>query len=209
MKLYVSAGAPNPRRVNMFAAEKGLLDQIEFEEVSILARENMGEAFTAISPFGKLPALKLPNGSVITESATIIRYLDTLKPEPNLLGASAEERAVIDMWDRRMEFLLFIPAAMGVRVASPLFAAIEVQSEQVAQHYISRLEEMTGWLDQHLKEREWIAADRITVADITALAGLDFAKIMKYRTPAEQYPHLARWREEMNARPSTSRGLPR
>lgn len=208
MQLYVAEGAPSPRRVLMFAAEKGVLDQVELVPVSLMRRENTTEAFRKISPFGELPALRLPNGNCVTEAGAIIGYLDTLADEPPLLGRDAQERAVIAMWDRRLELRLFYPAALMVRETAPFFAAILEQSPERAERQRRRVMEACGWLNDRLADTEWIAADRLTVADITAVAGLDFAKLIKFRPGAEEFPHLARWREAMAARPSAAQGLP-
>ncbi len=208
MKLYVSDGAPNPRRVLMFASEKGVLDHLELTPVSIMARENMSDTYRAKSPFGEVPSLELPTGEVLTESPAIIRYLDTLAETPNLLGRSAEERAIVDMWDRRMEFRLFIPCALYVRHTAPFMKGVENQSADVAARHRERFEKTLAWLESHMEGRDWIAADRLTVADLTAIAGLDFGRLGGVQTPADTHPNLARWRAAMAERPSAMMGLP-
>lgn len=207
MKLYVSHRAPNPRRVLFFAQEKGVLDEMDLEEVDIFAGAHREDAFRRISPFSQLPALVLDDGRALTESRAICLYLDAVKPEPALFGAEPHERAFVEMWDRRMELMVFGPAAMAVRHGHPAFGALENQIPAYAEASVRRLTSMFAWLNDHLTERAYIAGEAFTVADITALVGLDFAKLAKIRTPAEEFPHLARWRERVSARPAAAVGV--
>lgn len=220
MILHTSAKAPNPRRVMMLLAEKGELvadadgvwaprdpARLEVREVSIFERANMSEAFRRLSPLGKLPVLELDDGRVLGESRAISRYLEHLFPEPNLMGADPVEMAFIEMWDRRVELELVLPAAMTVRHGVPIFATIENQVPEYAAWCAEKLPERCAWLDGELADRAFIAGDRFTIADITALVGLDFVRIAKFRTPPETYPHLARWRETVSARASAKAGL--
>ncbi len=207
MKLYTSHRAPNPRRVLFFAHEKGLLDAMDLEEIDIIQGAHLSDDFRRISPFSQLPALVLDDGRVLTESRAICLYLDTLKAEPALFGADPVTRAFVEMWDRRMELMLFGPAAMWVRHSHPAFTVVEGQIPAYAERSRERVESMCVWLDGHLTERPYITGADFTVADITAVVGLDFAKLAKFRTPAETYPNLARWRERVSARPAAAVGV--
>lgn len=207
MKLYVSAGAPNPRRVLFFAAEVGVADQLEPVELSLFEGAHRTDEYKALSPFSEVPALVLDTGAALTESRAICTYLQSLSHGPNLMGEDALERATIEMWDRRMELRLFGPGAMAVRHSFPAFSVLESQLPDYAEACLARLKSMCDWLNGYLSDRAWIAADRITIADITALVGLDFARIVKFRTPEEDYPHLARWRAAMSERPAATLGM--
>lgn len=207
MKLYMSRRAPNPRRVAMFLVEKGIAGAIAVEEVDLIAGEHWTEGFRAISPLSQSPALVLDDGRALTESRAICRWLEGRWPEPNLMGRDAEEAAFIEMWDRRMELKLLFPCAMAVRHAHPAFAALEKQIPAYAEAMAAARDQMCAWLDPVLAKQPFIAGERFTIADITALVALDFAKLAKFRTPAETWPNLARWRETVSARPSAAAGM--
>ncbi|NWG54706.1 MAG: glutathione S-transferase family protein [Hydrogenophilaceae bacterium] len=201
MKLYVAPYAPNPRRVTMFIAEKGVRD-IELVTLNLQEGEHRTEAFRKKSPFAQIPTLELDDGRCLTESRAICAYLEALYPEPNLMGADAFERAWIEMWDRRMELMFTMPLMLWVRHGNPVLAALERnQNADVAQINQAQAMRMAKWLDAELAGRDWVAGDRFTIADITAACGMDFAKMMKWR-PGEDLPHLARWRERIGERPA-------
>jgi glutathione S-transferase len=193
MKLYVAPYAPNPRRVSMFIAEKGI-DGIESVTVDLAKGAHKQAWYSALNPLAQVPALELDDGSVLTESRAICVYLESKHPEPNLMGREPEERAFIEMWDRRVELGLMLPFMLWVRHAHPALANVEHnQSPAIAEHYEREAQRFAGWLDAVLKDRPWIAGDRFTVADITAVCGMDFAKLMKWR-PEPAFPNIARWR---------------
>jgi glutathione S-transferase len=199
MKLYSAAYAPNPRRVTMFMAEKGVSD-IEIVSLDLPKGEHRQAAFRAKSPLAQLPTLELDDGRTLTESRAICGYIEALYPEPNLMGADPFERAEIEMWDRRAELLFTMPLMMWVRHGSPVLAVVERnQAPEVSKYYQAQALRMAAWLDRQLIEREWIAGDRFTIADITATCGVDFAKMMRWR-PGEDMPHLKRWRDAVGAR---------
>jgi glutathione S-transferase len=199
MKLYVAAYAPNPRRVSMFVAEKGI-SGIETVKVDLTKGAQHEDWFRALNPLGKTPALELDDGSVLTESRAICVYLESKFPEPNLMGRGPEERAFIEMWDRRIEFGLMLPMMMWVRHAHPALAAVEKnQTPEIAAFNQREAITFAHWLDGVLKDRPWIAGDRFTVADITAASGMDFAKLMKWR-PEPEFPNIARWRNALGER---------
>jgi glutathione S-transferase len=201
MKLYSAPYAPNPRRVTMFIAEKGLTD-IEIVNVALQDGEHRKSDFRQKSPLAQVPTLELADGRCLTESRAICGYLESLHPEPNLMGMDAFEKAQIEMWDRRVELLITMPMMMWVRHGNPMLAAVEKnQNAAIATYYQDAALNMARWFDSELAKRPYIAGDRVTIADLTALAGIDFARMNKWR-PDDGTPHLKRWRESMAARPA-------
>jgi glutathione S-transferase len=206
MKLYTSHRAPNPRRVRWVMAEKGIED-VEVIEVDILTGEHKTPEYRARVGVPHVPALELDDGTTISESVAICRYLEALYPEPNLFGRDARELAVIEMWTRRCEFYLANPIMLSVRHSHPALAALEaVQIPQLAEYNRVAAEKFMKTLDRRLSEHEFIAADRFTIADVVAVVGLDFARMIKYRPP-EELTHLARWLAECRARPAAAAGV--
>ena len=202
MKLYNSNVAPNPRRVRIFRAEKGL--SIPQVQVDLGKLEHKTPEFAAMSPFQVIPALELDDGTVIGESIAICRYLEELYPEPNLLGTTPFERATIEMWQRRLEWHLFLPIAQVFRHTHPHMAKME--EPQVAEwaavnrpHVLRNM----AILDGVLRDMPFIAGDRFTIADITGLVALDFTKPARIIIPPE-LENLSRWRPALTARPSAA-----
>ena len=205
MKLYTSHRAPNPRRVRWVMAEKGIED-VEVIEVDILTGEHKTPEYRARVGVPHVPALELDDGTTISESVAICRYLEALYPEPNLFGRDARELAVIEMWTRRCEFYLANPIMLSVRHSHPALAALEaVQIPQLAEYNRVAAEKFMKTLDRRLADHEFLAADRFTIADVVAVVGLDFARLIKYRPP-EELTHLARWLAECRARPAATAG---
>lgn len=199
MKLYTAPYAPNPRRVMMFLAEKGVTD-IEIVSLDLTKGEHRSEEFRAKSPLAQIPTLELDDGRTLTESRAICTYIEALHPEPNLMGRDAYERAFIEMWDRRMELMFSVPLMMWVRHGNPALAALERnQNAEVAGYNQGQAMRMARWLNEELADRAWIAGERFTIADVTAACGMDFAKMMRWR-PGDDLPHLKRWREAFGAR---------
>jgi glutathione S-transferase len=205
MKLYLTRLAVNPERVLMFMAEKGLTWEragITPVELSLVGLEHKTPDFLKVSPLAQVPALEFPDGRVLTESRAICQWLEGRFPEPSLTGETAEERAFIEMWDRRMEFSLLVPLAMWVRHGHPALGAMEnPQLPEWAEVNRERLERIVGWLDTRLTEVPFVAGERFSIADITAYAALQFGRLMKYR-PWETHAGIARWRAVMQARPA-------
>jgi len=205
MKLYTSHRAPNPRRVRWVMAEKGIED-VELVEIDILTGEHKTPEYRARVGVPHVPALELDDGVTISESVAIGRYLEALYPEPNLFGRDAREQAVIEMWTRRCEFYLANPIMLSVRHSHPALAALEAtQMPQLADYNRVAAEKFMKTLDRRLAEHEFLAAERFTIADIVAVVGLDFARLIKYRPPAD-LTHLARWLETCRARPAATAG---
>ncbi len=199
MKLYVAPYAPNPRRVMMFVAEKSI-SSIEIVSINLQEGEHRTEEFVRKSPLSQIPVLELDDGRCLTESRAICTYIEALIPDPNLMGVDAFERAHIEMWDRRMELLFSMPLMMWVRHGNPVLAAVERnQTPEVASFNQGQAMRMAKWLNTELATREWIAGDRFTIADITAVCGVDFAKMMRWR-PGDDLPHLKRWRDAIATR---------
>lgn len=205
MKLYDSYRAPNPRRVRWVMAEKGLSD-VEIVNVDILAGEHRTPEYRAKVGVAHVPALELDDGTVISESVAVCRYLEALHPEPNLFGRDPKEQAVVEMWTRRCEIYLANPMMLTVRLSHPALAVMSEPSPEVAEFNRTGAERFMRTLDRRLADREFIAADRVTMADVVAVVGLDFARMIKYRPPAE-LEHLTRWYEAMRARPAASAGV--
>lgn len=204
MKLYVSPGAPNPRRVTMFLAEKGIKD-IDVVSVDLNALEHKGDDYLRISPLAKVPALALDDGRVLTESRAICTYLEGMYPEPNLMGLDAQERAFIEMADRRVELDLLASIANCVRHTHPGLAVLEQpQFADFGQAQGQKVRRLASWFDHHLRRHPWMAGERFTVADITAFCGLEFARLMRFNSGREGFDALQAWRDRMAQRPSAA-----
>jgi glutathione S-transferase len=199
MKVYDSKAAPNPRRVRIFVAEKGI--QVPFEEIDIVNAVNRQADFRKKNPMGTIPLLELDDGTCIAESAAICRYFEEMHPEPPLLGVDGKDRAVVAMWDRRMEFEILLPMADAFRQQHAFFKGRIEQCPEYAEVAKRRAIQNLAWLDAVLADRKFIAGDRYTVADITALCGIDFGRVSKISMQPDQ-KNLARWHEEVSARPS-------
>lgn len=208
MKLYVSPRAPNPRRVLMFLAEKGL-SGIEQVAVDLNAGEHRAEAFRAKSPLAKVPALQLPDGRVLTETRAICTYLEGLAPEPDLMGRDFEERAFIEAADRRIEWYLFAGIGQCIRHTHPGLAALEQpQFPEYGRSQGQKVREVARWLDGELAAQPFVAGERFTIADITAFCALEFARgLMKFRPGEEGMPHLQAYRDRIAQRPSAAAGM--
>jgi glutathione S-transferase len=201
MKLYSAPYAPNPRRVTAFIAEKGI-SSIEIITLDLPAGAHRQADYRAHSPLAQVPALVLDDGRALTESRAICTFLEAEFPTPNLMGVDGFERAYIEMWDRRMELLLAMPLMMWVRHGNPALSALEPnQNPGFAATNQAQAMKMAAWLDRELADRAFIAGDRLTIADITLLAGMDFAKMNKWR-PGDDLPNLRRWRAMMGERPA-------
>jgi glutathione S-transferase len=202
MKLYNSDRAPSPRRVRIFLAEKGV--SIPYVEVDLAKLDHKTPEFSALNPFETIPILELDDGTRIAETIAICRYIEALWPEPNLFGVTALELATIEMWQRQLEWRLLLPIAQVVRHSHPKMADMEYPQvpDWAAANRPKALHAM-AIVDEALRDRPFIAGDRFTVADITGLVALDFAKSARIAIPPE-LTHLNRWREALKARPSAA-----
>ena len=199
MKIYDSQTAPNPRRVRIFLAEKGVA--VTYEEVDIGKADNRSAEFRRKNPLGTLPVLELDDGTYIAESVAICRYFEETHPNPPLMGTDARDRALVEMWQRRMELEVFGPITQVFRNLHPFFAGRIPQVAEWGEVNRKAAEGRLAWLDTVLAEREFIAGDRFTIADITALCGIDFGRVSKIRIQPE-HTHLARWHAAVSSRPS-------
>ncbi len=202
LKLYNSNFAPNPRRVRIFLAEKGL--SIPRVEVDLGKLEHKTAEFSALNPFQTIPVLELDDGTKISESIAICRYVEELHPQPNLFGATPLERATVEMWQRRVELHLMLPIAQVMRHSHPHMAQMEDPQipDWAAANRPRALRNMLIF-DGVLSDRLFIAGDRFTVADITGLVALDFTRPARIAIPAE-LGNLNRWFAELKARPSAA-----
>ncbi|MDI1364582.1 MAG: glutathione S-transferase [bacterium] len=205
MKLYDSRRAPNPRRVRWFMAEKGIED-VEIVDIDIFGGQHRTPDYLAKAGLPNVPALEIDANTTITESVAICRYLESVYPEPNLFGRDPLETAVIEMWTRRAEMLLSTPLMMAVRHAHPALAAIETQVPEIADTNRKAAERALKVFDRRLAESEFIAADRVTIADILAVTGIDFARMVKFRPDAELV-NVGRWLAAMMDRPAAKAGV--
>ena len=199
MKLYDSAMAPNPRRVRIFLAEKGI--DVPMEQVDIGKADNRKPEFLAKNPMGGVPVLELDDGTFIAESVAICRYFEETNPNPPLMGTDSKDRAIVEQWQRRMELEIMIASAQSFRNTHDFFKGrIPQVPEYGAVAKESCLKRM-AWLDGELAEREFVAGDRFTIADITALVGIDFGRVTGIRIDPEQ-KNLSRWHQAVSSRPS-------
>ena len=205
MKLYDTRMAPNPRRVRWVMAEKGIED-IEIVPVDLLAGQHRTAEYRAKVGAPHVPALELDDGTCISESLAICRYLEAIRPEPNLFGQGAAEQAVVEMWTRRAEFYLANPMMLHTRFSHPALAALEAPRPEVAAYNLETAERFMKMMDRHLADHEFLALDRFTIADVVAVIGIDFGRLVKYRPPSE-HAHLARWLDACRARPAARAGM--
>ena len=193
--------APNPRRVRIFAAEKGIA--LDVREVSIVTREHKSAEYMAINPRGQTPSLQLDDGTVITESVAICRYLEALQPAPPLFGTTPLEIAQIEMWSRRVEMILMPPVG-AVWVHTHAFtAALPGRNGEWGEANRPRVEAAFRFFDDSLKGREFLADANYTMADILLLTTMDFAAFVGCAAPAD-CTALAAWHERVSTRPSAS-----
>jgi glutathione S-transferase len=202
MKLYDGGRAPNPRRVRIFLAEKGI--KVPTEQVDLGAMAQRSEAYTAINPLQRVPALVLDDGTVITESIAICRYFEAQQPDPPLFGRGAVESALVEMWNRRVELHLFLPVSNVFRHLHPAMAQMEVpQVAEWGEANKPRAMAFLQLLDGELKDRSFVAGPNYTVADITALVAVDFMRVSKLAVP-DTLANLKRWHQAVSARPSAA-----
>jgi glutathione S-transferase len=200
MKLYDSRQAPNPRRLRIFLAEKGIA--VPTEQVDIMAMAHKTPEYTAINPLQRMPALVLDDGTVITESIAICRYFEMLQPDPPLFGVGAREIALVEMWNRRCEINFFANVAAVFRHLHPSMKELEVpQVPAWAEANKPRVTWFLEWLDRELAGREFIAGEHFSVADITALCAIDFMKPARLTMP-EGIANVKRWHAVVSVRPS-------
>jgi glutathione S-transferase len=206
MKLYDCTTAPSPRRVRIFLAEKGI--SVPTVQVDLRNGQQFSPEFRAINPECTVPVLELDNGTRIADIIAICRYFEELYPEPQLMGRSAEQRAVIEAWQRRLErdgvyavmeaFRNSTPGLKGRALPGP--ESYE-QIPALAERGRARVQSFFAWLDNRLADNEFVCGPQFTIADITGMVTIDFGGWAKLKLP-EQSIHLRRWHAVVSARPS-------
>lgn len=202
MKLYTADYAPNPRRVRWIMAEKGITD-IAIEPVDLMTLQHKDHPRVLATGMAAIPVLELDDGTLLAESVAIGRYLESLYPEPNLFGRDPLETARIEMWFRRIEQHFATPLMHATRQTHPLLAVLEPPNPVVAEYLLDMANHFTAVLDRQLEGRDFVVADRLTIADIVAFCGLDFARIIRHR-PDRDFAHLGRWAKAMRERAPTA-----
>jgi glutathione S-transferase len=208
MTFYDCSTAPSPRRARIVLAEKGV--RHETVQVDLRAGEQLGEAYRRINPQCTVPALVTDDGLVLTDNAAIAAYLEARFPEPPLFGSTSAEKAEIASWQWRVEFEGLLAIAEAMRNRSPALADRALpgpvnyaQIPALAERGIARLQRFLVDLDARLAGRDFVAAERFSIADITAVVAVDFARIVKVK-PGDEHPNVLRWRAAMALRPSMS-----
>jgi glutathione S-transferase len=200
VKILQTQGAPNPRRVRIFLAEKGI--EVPYEELDLMKGALKSPEFSKLNRFQRVPVLVLDDGTAIAETMAICRYFEELQPQPVLFGTGARERAIVEMWNRRMELHLLVCVAQAFRHLHPAMAQHEVpQVPAWGEANKPRVLEVLGFMDDELAGRPYIAGDHFSVADITGLVAVDFMRAARIQRPAE-LKNVERWHQAMSARPS-------
>jgi glutathione S-transferase len=206
--LYDCATAPSPRRARILLAEKGVVH--DTVQVDLRSGEQLGEAYRRVNPQCTVPALRTDEGLVLTDNAGITAYLEARFPQPPLLGDAPQAKAEIASWNWRVEFEGLLAIAETLRNSAPAMANRALpgpvdypQIPELAQRGLARVQQFFLTLNDRLAGRDFIASDRFSIADITAVVAVDFARVVKVK-PGEQHPHVLRWREAMAQRPSMS-----
>ena len=204
--LYDCATAPSPRRARILLAEKGIAH--DTVQIDLRAGEQLGEAYRRINPQCTVPALRTDEGTLLTDNAAIAAYLEARYPEPPLMGVMPQDKAEIASWQWRIEFEGLMAVAEALRNSSPAMVDRALpgpvnypQIPQLAERGLARLQHFLVDVDRQLADREFIAAGQFSIADITAVVVIDFARAVKVR-PGEQHPNLLRWRAAMSQRPA-------
>jgi len=206
MKLYMTPRAPNPKRVCMFLAEKGI-DSIQLIAVDLNSRAHLGENFVSLNPMARVPVLELDDGRCISESRAICSWIEAKFPDPQLMGRNPEERAFVEMYDRYVEWYVLLPTAQWVRHAHPGLAVLESpQFPDFAQSQSVKRLEGLQWLERQLSYNPWVAGEHFTIADITAFCAIEFSRLMRFKPGEAGFVQIQRWRDRVAERPSSSMG---
>ena len=200
MKLYDGGRAPNPRRVRIFLAEKGI--DVPLVPVDMGAMGHRSQEITERNPLQRLPVIELDDGTILTESVAICRYFEELHPEPALFGEGALGKARVEMWQRRMEMHFLLTVANAFRHTHPAMKEWEVpQVAEWGEANRPKAIEFLNLLDRDMADREFIAGDSYSIADITGMIGIDFMKPARIELPRE-LSNVRRWYEAVSSRPS-------
>ena len=199
MKIYDTKTAPTPRRVRMFLAEKGIA--MEYVQVDIAKGVNLTPEMRAKNPLGKVPILELDDGTCISETLAICEYFEALQPEPALLGKTPLEKAQIMQWQQRAELYLFMQVGMCFQHSTGYFKDRMTPVPEYGKEAGINAQKFLHMLNKHLADNTYLAGDAFSIADITALAAIDFARVVKIRIQPEQV-HLQRWYDLLQERES-------
>ncbi len=205
--LYDCATAPSPRRARILLAEKGIAHQTV--AVDLRSGQQLSDAYRQVNPQCTVPALRTDEGDLLTDNAGITAYVEARYPEPSLLGRTPQEKAEVASWNWRIEFEGLLAIAEAMRNSAPSMANRALpgpmdyaQIPELAQRGLARVQQFFVMLNERLADREFIATGRFSVADITAVVAVDFARVVRVK-PGDMHPHLIRWRAAMAARPAT------
>ena len=210
MRLFDFAPAPNPRRVRMFLAEKSVA--LPLVQINTREREQFEESFKAVNPLSMVPVLELDDGTCIAESVAICRYIEELHPEPPLMGKDAKDRAIVEMWNRRVEFLGYAPTSEVVRNALPMFEDRGLsgvpggvpQIPALVERGKQSLGRFFALLDRQLADNPFVAGAAFTIVDITAFVTIEFAKRAEVQMPESGAENVLRWHAAIASRPSAA-----
>ncbi|MEP4891353.1 MAG: glutathione S-transferase family protein [Aliiglaciecola sp.] len=201
MKIYDTHTAPTPRRVRIFLAEKGI--DMEYVQVDLQKGENISPEMRLKNPIGKVPILELDDGTCIGESVAICRYFEALQPEPALMGTTPLEQAQIEMWQRQVEFALFMQVGMCFQHSTGYFKDRMTPVPEYGKVAGISASKYLKVLEKRLETNEFIVGDKFSIADITAMCAIDFARVVQIKMTDEQV-NLQRWYKAVSARPSAS-----
>jgi glutathione S-transferase len=205
--LYDCSTAPSPRRARILLAEKGIAHATI--EVDLRNGEQMGEAFRRINPHCTVPVLRTDDGLLLTDNAAITAYVEARYPQPPLLGVTPQDKAEIASWNWRVEFEGLVAIAEAMRNRAPAMANRALsgpvnyaQIPALAERGLARVQQFFVMLNERLAAREFVATDRFSIVDITAVVAVDFSRVVKVKADEQQHPHLVRWRAAMAQRPA-------
>ena len=205
MKIYETRTAPNPRRVRMFLAEKGI--DVDYVQVDIQKGENLSPEMRAKNPLGKIPILELDDGTCIAETDAICTYFEALQPEPPLMGKTPVEKGIISMWQRQVELAFMMQVGMCFQHTTGYFKDRMVPVPEYGEQAGINAAKYLSILERRLANNEYIAGDHFSIADITAVCAIDFARVVKIRIREDHThkidgTHLQRWYDAITHRAS-------
>jgi len=199
VKIYDTKTAPTPRRVRIFLAEKGI--EMDYVQVDIEKAENLSSDMRKKNPIGKVPILELDDGTCISESDAICTYFEALQPEPSLMGVTPLEKATIAQWARQVEFGLFMQVGLCFQHSTGYFKDRMTPVPEFGKEAGINASKFMHLLDKRLSDSTYIAGEAFSIADITALCAIDFARVVKIKPKPEQI-NLLRWHQAVSSRPS-------
>lgn len=201
MKLYSAELAPSPRRVRMFIAEKNI-EGIDMVTLNLPKGENRSDDFAEKNPMKLVPVLELEDGTCISESNAIFRYLEEIYPQPALMGSTAVEKAIIEMWYNRVDHGFFYQAIFGFQHSSGFFKDRMTPVPEWGAVACQNVKNFLPVLEQQLGQNEYVAGSGFSVADINAICALDFAKAVNVRVEESELPAIYAWRQKIKERKS-------